>query len=292
MHSIDNAFFNRFLKHVPSTVHSVHIPSTPNTVFNAFLTTCVLCSSLCDGRFARSPLLRGRVESVVLLHGRRRDRRFAAGVRGARVHDGQVMSRCVCPCVDVGCGLWVVGIVGVNCVLVVHMIVPLVVSLGVDVIVSLAIPCIVSLVVPFIVSLVVPLLCVLVPSLLYKISSQTHHTPSVFLCTHHEPINSPHSPLPLSGIAPLEADFKGPNTTAEGDYVVLSLQTARFLLKSVDAARAKEALPGTMFVLFMMVLPVVYIPVPIVIYTCMLGPLGVVGSIRDCVLVCFGVFFC
>ena len=109
MHSIDNAFFNRFLKHVPSTVHSVHIPSTPNTVFNAFLTTCVLCSScssLCDGRFARSPLLRGRVESVVLLHGRRRDRRFAAGVRGARVHDGQVMPRCVCPCVDVGCGLW------------------------------------------------------------------------------------------------------------------------------------------------------------------------------------------
>ena len=68
-----------------------------------------------------------------------------------------------------------------------------------------------------------------------------------------------------SGIAPLEADFKGPNTTAEGDYVVLSLQTARFLLKSVDAARAKEALPGTMFVLFVMVLPVVYIPVPIVI---------------------------
>ena len=189
----------------------------------------------------------------------------------------------------VGCGLCIVG---GNCVLVVHMIVPLVVSLGVDVIVSLVIPCIVSLVIPFIVSLVVPLLCVLVPSLLYRISSQTHHTPSVFLCTHHEPLNSPHSPLPLSGIAPLEADFKGPNTTAEGDYVVLSLQTARFLLKSVDAARAKEALPGTMFVLFMMVLPVVYIPVPIVIYTCMLGPLGVVGSIRDCVLLCFGVFFC
>jgi hypothetical protein len=101
-----------------------------------------------------------------------------------------------------------------------------------------------------------------------------------------------HGYMMASGIAPLEADFKGPNTTAEGDYVVLSLQTARFLLKSVDAARAKEALPGTMFVLFMMVLPVVYIPVPIVIYTCMLGPLGVVGSIRDCVLVCFGVFFC
>ena len=45
--------------------------------------------------------------------------------------------------------------------------------------------------------------------------------------------------------------------------------------------------PWLLFVLFMMVLPVEYIPVPIVIYTCMLGPLGVVGSIRDCVLVCF-----
>ena len=37
-----------------------------------------------------------------------------------------------------------------------------------------------------------------------------------------------HGYLMSSGIAPLEADFKGPNTTAEGDYVILSLQTARF----------------------------------------------------------------
>ena len=48
-----------------------------------------------------------------------------------------------------------------------------------------------------------------------------------------------------SGIAPLEADFKGPNTTAEGDYVVLALQTARFLLKSIDAAKRSDPLPGT-----------------------------------------------
>ena len=54
-----------------------------------------------------------------------------------------------------------------------------------------------------------------------------------------------HGYMMSSGIAPLEADFKGPNTTAEGDYVVLSLQTARFLLKSVDTARANDPLPGT-----------------------------------------------
>ena len=56
-----------------------------------------------------------------------------------------------------------------------------------------------------------------------------------------------HGYLMSSGIAPLEADFKGPNTTAEGDYVVLALQTARFLLKMVDAARGGTvgALPGT-----------------------------------------------
>jgi hypothetical protein len=29
-----------------------------------------------------------------------------------------------------------------------------------------------------------------------------------------------HGYLMSSGIAPLEVDFKGPNTTAEGDYVV------------------------------------------------------------------------
>ena len=40
-----------------------------------------------------------------------------------------------------------------------------------------------------------------------------------------------------SGIAPLEADFKGPNTTAEGDFVILSLQTARFLVRSVEQVR-------------------------------------------------------
>jgi acyl-CoA oxidase len=54
-----------------------------------------------------------------------------------------------------------------------------------------------------------------------------------------------HGYMMSSGIAPLEADYKGPNTTAEGDYVVLSLQTARFLIKSVQSARAKEELPGT-----------------------------------------------
>ena len=56
-----------------------------------------------------------------------------------------------------------------------------------------------------------------------------------------------HGYLMSSGIAPLEADFKGPNTTAEGDYVVLALQTARFLLKMVDAARdgRPAALTGT-----------------------------------------------
>lgn len=45
-----------------------------------------------------------------------------------------------------------------------------------------------------------------------------------------------HGYLMSSGIAPLEADFKGPNTTAEGDYVILCLQTARFLIKSYEAA--------------------------------------------------------
>ena len=47
-----------------------------------------------------------------------------------------------------------------------------------------------------------------------------------------------------SGIAPLEQDYKGPNTTAEGDYVLLSLQTARYLMKSLDAARKGEPLAG------------------------------------------------
>lgn len=53
-----------------------------------------------------------------------------------------------------------------------------------------------------------------------------------------------HGYLMSSGIAPLEADFKGPNTTAEGDYVILLLQTARFLTGQVDAARQKKPLVG------------------------------------------------
>ena len=55
-----------------------------------------------------------------------------------------------------------------------------------------------------------------------------------------------HGYMMSSGIAPLEADFKGPNTTAEGDYVILSLQTARFLVRAVDTAREGlvEDLPG------------------------------------------------
>jgi len=53
-----------------------------------------------------------------------------------------------------------------------------------------------------------------------------------------------HGFLMSSGIAPLEADFKGPNTTAEGDGVVLSLQTARYLIKSYEAARKGEQLSG------------------------------------------------
>ena len=48
-----------------------------------------------------------------------------------------------------------------------------------------------------------------------------------------------HGYLMCSGIAPLEADFKGPNTTAEGDYVLLLLQTARFLVKSLAGARTQ-----------------------------------------------------
>ena len=53
-----------------------------------------------------------------------------------------------------------------------------------------------------------------------------------------------HGFLMSSGIAPLEQDYKGPNTTAEGDYVLLSLQTARYLMKSLDAARRGEPLAG------------------------------------------------
>merc|ERR1712070_662526 len=36
----------------------------------------------------------------------------------------------------------------------------------------------------------------------------------------------------------------GPNTTAEGDFVLLSLQTARFLVKCYDASRSGEQLEG------------------------------------------------
>jgi hypothetical protein len=39
-------------------------------------------------------------------------------------------------------------------------------------------------------------------------------------------------------------DFKGPNTTAEGDYVLLSLQTARYLMKNLTAARSGGSLSG------------------------------------------------
>jgi len=53
-----------------------------------------------------------------------------------------------------------------------------------------------------------------------------------------------HGFLMSSGIAPLEADFKGPNTTAEGDFVLLSLQTARFLVKSLLLAKRGEPLSG------------------------------------------------
>jgi acyl-CoA oxidase len=52
-----------------------------------------------------------------------------------------------------------------------------------------------------------------------------------------------HGYLLASGIAALEADFKY-NATAEGDFVVLLLQTARYLLKSRDMARAGEPLAG------------------------------------------------
>jgi len=53
-----------------------------------------------------------------------------------------------------------------------------------------------------------------------------------------------HGYLMSSGIAPLEADFKGPNTTAEGDFVILLMQTARFLMQQVDTARAGRPLVG------------------------------------------------
>jgi acyl-CoA oxidase len=50
-----------------------------------------------------------------------------------------------------------------------------------------------------------------------------------------------HGYLMSSGIAPLEADFKGPNVTAEGDTYVLLLQLARFLMKAYGVARAGDA---------------------------------------------------
>lgn len=53
-----------------------------------------------------------------------------------------------------------------------------------------------------------------------------------------------HGFLMSSGIAPLEQDFKGPNTTAEGDYVLLSLQTARYLVKQRAVAQAGAPLAG------------------------------------------------
>jgi acyl-CoA oxidase len=53
-----------------------------------------------------------------------------------------------------------------------------------------------------------------------------------------------HGFLNSAGLAPIEAGFKGPHTTGEGDYVLLSLQTARFLVKSLAAARRGEPLSG------------------------------------------------
>jgi len=49
--------------------------------------------------------------------------------------------------------------------------------------------------------------------------------------------------LMYSGIAALEADFKW-RATAEGDTVVMLLETAKFLLKQVELARSGEALTG------------------------------------------------
>eukprot|EP01065_Artemidia_motanka_P037993 TRINITY_DN46877_c0_g1_i1.p1 TRINITY_DN46877_c0_g1~~TRINITY_DN46877_c0_g1_i1.p1 ORF type:complete len:749 (+),score=239.42 TRINITY_DN46877_c0_g1_i1:75-2249(+) len=53
-----------------------------------------------------------------------------------------------------------------------------------------------------------------------------------------------HGYLLNSGIAALEGEYKGPNTTAEGDFVVLLLQTARFLVRAVADARAGKPLAG------------------------------------------------
>ena len=52
-----------------------------------------------------------------------------------------------------------------------------------------------------------------------------------------------HGYLLNSGIAALEGDYKY-NATAEGDSVVLLLQTARYLLKARDAARAGQPVTG------------------------------------------------
>jgi acyl-CoA oxidase len=46
-----------------------------------------------------------------------------------------------------------------------------------------------------------------------------------------------------SGIGQLEVDFKW-QTTAEGDWIILQLQTARFLMKSLKAAREGKPAPG------------------------------------------------
>jgi acyl-CoA oxidase len=53
-----------------------------------------------------------------------------------------------------------------------------------------------------------------------------------------------HGYLMSSGIAPLAVDFTGPNATAEGDPIVLFLQTARFLVKEFRAARAGKPVHG------------------------------------------------
>lgn len=53
-----------------------------------------------------------------------------------------------------------------------------------------------------------------------------------------------HGYLMSSGIAPLEVDMKGPMVTGGGDYVILALQTARYLVKCYEAARRGEPVAG------------------------------------------------
>lgn len=54
-----------------------------------------------------------------------------------------------------------------------------------------------------------------------------------------------HGYMLASGVAALAADYVW-QTTAEGDFIVMLLQTARFLLKAADQARAGERMIGTL----------------------------------------------